>query len=264
MRLPCRRFKCVCMSVFFFFARRGGVCLLHCTCLCSHVCVFMPLHLRSLPGVATPHFPFWTSSSPPQLPSFSFQLPPFRLVTARALNFHGCCLFLARSSSLLFCFLPSWLPSFLPYSTILSLATFLLPTFLLSSHFSLPPLSLIFLNSHSLSPSLPIFILQTAFLCYVTQQWVLLEESITRKFDTPLWFLTLENSTEFQVTVNLSKPFPICPSLLCLLFAHLKDCIACVCVSSCVCMREKKLFFSFFLQVQKTFGRDWSLFRSFS
>lgn len=64
---------------------------------------------------------------------------------------------------------------------------------------------------------------------------MLLEESITRKFDTLLWFLTLENSTEFQVTVNLSKPFPICPSLpLYHLFAHLKDCVPCVCVSVCL------------------------------
>ena len=71
-----------------------------------------------------------------------------------------------------------------------------------------------------------------------TQQWALLEESLTRKFDTPLWFLTLGNSTEFQVTVNLSKPFPICPSLLlCLLFAHLKDCVLCKCVCACACVR---------------------------
>lgn len=69
----------------------------------------------------------------------------------------------------------------------------------------------------------------------------MLEESITRRFDTPLWFLTLGNSTEFQVTVNLSKPFPICPSLLlCRLFAHLKDCVPCLSLCVCMCVRERK------------------------
>lgn len=53
-----------------------------------------------------------------------------------------------------------------------------------------------------------------------TQQRMVLEESITRRFDTPLWFLTLGHSTEFQVTVNLSKPFPSVPHCFCVFYLH--------------------------------------------
>lgn len=124
---------------------------------------FLPIHLHPMP-VLYPPPPLWTSFSPPQLPSFSSQLAPFSLVTARALNFHDCCLFLARSSFLLLPLPSSFLPSSFP---IPSLVTWCLSPSLLLSHFSSLPVSLISLHFHSRSslPSFPSFFLHPALLC---------------------------------------------------------------------------------------------------
>lgn len=118
MRLPCRHFKCECG--FFSLPWRGRVCLWLHTCLYCHVCV-CTVCVNSAPSSPSsvrccPPPPLWTSSSPLQLLSFSSQFAPFSLVTARALNFHDCCLFQATlffSSPFLTCFTP---PILLPYS----------------------------------------------------------------------------------------------------------------------------------------------------
>lgn len=141
MRLPCRHFKCECG---FFLCPGEGECVSGSTpaSTAMSVCVqyvwILPLHLQPLSSVTPP--PLWTSSSPLQLLSFSSQLAPFSLVTARALNFHDCCLFLAHSSSLLLSSHVSLLPSSFPTPCIPSLAALLLlPPSLLFFQLSILP-----------------------------------------------------------------------------------------------------------------------------
>lgn len=132
MRSLCRHFK---WDVCFFFAlERESVSPALDLPACVYV-RFLPIHLHPMP-VLYPPPPLWTSFSPPQLPSFSSQLAPFSLVTARALNFHDCCLILARSSSLLLPLPSSFLPSSFP---IPSLVTWCLSPSLPLSHFSFLP-----------------------------------------------------------------------------------------------------------------------------
>lgn len=137
MRLLCSHFKCVCV----FSCLREGECVSCSAHASASVCVRVISAPPSLSSVrcCNPPPPVWASYSPPQLPSFSSQLAPFSLVTASALNFHDCCLFLARSSSLLLHSLP---PSLFPHS--------------FSCHFSPSSLSLL-LSSSSPKPHFPSF-----------------------------------------------------------------------------------------------------------
>lgn len=137
MRLPCRHFKCecVCVCVGFFFSlpRRWKESLtlhlpLHPCVLCVFICGYvnvMPLYLHL---------------GPPQLSSSWLVL--FRSATARALNFHGCYLFLACSSSIFLHSFPSIFALALPFHSFASFSKpylFLISWFLLSFHPSHPP-----------------------------------------------------------------------------------------------------------------------------
>lgn len=98
------------MCVFLFALEREALAPDLCVRPSVCVCMISAHPYPSFACVVYPPPPLWTSLFFLNLLCFSSQLAPFSLVTARALNFHGRCLFLARSSSPPFLILSIILP----------------------------------------------------------------------------------------------------------------------------------------------------------